>query len=358
MKRLIVFFAVVVLLAGNVTVAFADGVAGPAMSQKKILVYVKPDVTVKLNGVKQSFRNSQGQTVYPIIYNGGAYLPVRASSALMKEAIEWDKASQTIFIGKTLSNPTKSKDLVSTAAAVAVSESAVSVMPKPTMESAYLKPDILVMYDFVIQAFQDVNGDSVYPIVYNGSAYLPIRSISKLMNAPVEWDGKTKTIFIDQAEETYAVIEGTQQPEKNKEQTVTPAAVNVNAKKLNELFGREEVLYYEATGQATAIRGAASAEDRSLIAAAITDNYLKAQGLTLEIRGVDKTDFSEDEKAALEKLALYAESTEYYVLVLENIAYLAAQNNDYSMLAETFLYFAMDSQTKMEEARDAIETLK
>lgn len=357
MKRLIVFFAVIVLLAGNVTVAFADGVTSPAMSQKKILVYVKPDVTVKLNGVKQSFRNSQGQTVYPIIYNGGAYLPVRASSALMKEPIEWDKASQTIFIGKTLSNPTKSKDMVSTAAAVAVSESDVSVLPKPTMESAYLKPDILVMYDFVIQSFQDVNGDSVYPIVYNGSAYLPIRSISKLMNAPVEWEGKTKTIFIDQEEETYAVIEE-HQPEKNKEQTATPAAVSVNAKKLNDLFGREEVLYYEATGQATAIRGAASAEDRALIAAAITDNYQKAQGLTLEIRGLDKTDFSENEKAALEKLALYAESTEYYVLVLENIAYLAAQNNDYSMLAETFLYFAMDSQTKMEEARDAIENLK
>jgi hypothetical protein len=66
---------------------------------------------------------------------------------------------------------------------------------------------------------------------------------------------------------------------------------------------------------------------------------------------VDASAFTEQEKAALDKLTAYAESTEYYIMILENIAYLAAQENDYSMLAETFLYFAMDSQTKMGEAR-------
>lgn len=357
MKRIIVFLVVAVLVTGSLTIAYAYEAGSPPMSQRKILVYVKPDVTVKVDGVQQSFRNSQGQAVYPLIYRGAAYLPIRASSALMKEPVEWDKASKTIFIGKTLSNPNKSMGIISTAAAVAVSESAILDMPKPTMESAYLKPDLLVMYDFVIQAFQDVNEETIYPIVYNGSAYLPIRSISKLMNAPIEWDGKTKTISIENAtDDVYAVIEEDPEVVENKEKPATPAAVN--AEKLNSLFEREEVLYYEATGHATAIKDAAAQADKELIATSITDNYHKAQALTLEIKGTDQTGFSEPERGALEKLTAYAESTEYYILVLENIAYLAAQSNDYSMLAETFLYFALDSQNKMEEARTAIQSLQ
>lgn len=352
MKRLIVFLVVVSILAGNGAFAYADDPKSPALSQKKIIVYIKPDVTVKLNDVTQCFRDANGQIVYPIIYNGCTYLPVRASSALMKQPIEWDKASKTVFIGKTLSNPNKSSAVISTAAAVGISDSAITAVPKPSMGSAFLKPDILVMYDFEIQSFKDVNGDTVYPIIYNGSTYLPIRSISKLMDAPIDWDGTTKTISIDDTDSTYAIIE-----EEDEKTTVAAVEVTTSAMEIKNLFDREEVLYYEATGKATAISGAASLEDKVLIAASITDNYQKAQALTLEIKDYDSTELSDDEKAALEKLIACAESTEYYVLVLENIAYMAAQGNDYSMLAETFLYFAMDSQTKMEDARSAIQAL-
>ena len=357
MKRLIVFFVVITLLAGNGTLAYAAGADNPAVSQKKIMVYVKPDVTVKLNGVKQCFRNSQGHDVYPVIYNGCTYLPIRASSALMKEPIEWDKASKTVFIGKTISNPNKSTLSISTEAAVAVSDSAIIATKNPTLESAYLKPDILVMFDFEIQNFQDANGAAVYPIVYNGSTYLPIRAISNLMNVSVEWDGQSKTISIGE-EDIYAVIEEEQMAKEDEKQTKPPVVVITSAILLKDLFERVEVLYYEATAKTTAINEAASLEEKLLIAASVTENYQKVQAMTMEIKAVDQVAFTAEEKAVLEKLKAYSESTEYYILVLENIAYLAAQNNDYSMLAETFLYFAMDSQSKMEEARTAVQALK
>ncbi len=352
MKRLIVFLVAVSLLAGNGAVAYADNTQNSVMSQKKIIVYIKPDVTVKLNDIMQCFRDANGQTVYPIIYNGCTYLPVRASSALMKEPIEWDKSSKTVFIGKTLTNPNKANAVISTAAAVGVSDSALTSAPKPSMSSAYLRSDILVMYDFEIQNFKDVNGDTVYPIIYNGSTYLPIRSISKLMNAPIDWDGATKTIAIEDTDSTYAIVD-----EEEDKTTTAAVEISTSAIELKSLFDREEVLYYEATGKATAIKDAATADDKSLIAASITDNYLKAQALTLEIKDFDSSELSDDEKAAFDKLIAYADSTEYYVLVLENIAYMAAQGADYSGLAETFLYFAMDSQTKMEDARSAIQAL-
>jgi hypothetical protein len=269
----------------------------------------------------------------------------------MKEPIEWDKSSKTVFIGKTLSNPNKANAVISTAAAVGISDSAITTGPKPSMSSAYLRSDILVMNDFEIQTFKDVNGDTVYPIIYNGSTYLPIRSISKLMNAPIDWDGATKTISIEDTDSTYAIVE------EEEETTAAAVEVSTSAIELKSLFDREEVLYYEATGKATAIKDAATSDDKSLIAASITDNYQRAQRLTLEIKDFDSSGLSDDEKAALEKLVAYADSTEYYVLVLENIAYMAAQDADYSGLAETFLYFAMDSQTKMEDARSAIQAL-
>lgn len=381
MKKLVAFLITASLLAGNTGAVFADSAPDSAVFQKKIMVYIKPDVSVKVNDVAQSFRDAQGRTVYPLLYNGSTYLPVRASSALMKEPIEWDSGSKTVFIGKTLSDPGKASGRVSTEAAVAVSNSAITAV-KSSLESAYLRPDILVMYDFEIQAFKDVNGDTVYPIIYNGSTYLPVRAISKLMGAPIEWDGTLKTVSIsipgpeaaEEEEETATppAVDTTSGAVKTTSGAVnttsgavnttsgavdtTPAAVNTSAPLLKDLFGRTEVLYYEATGHATAIN-TASAENKKLIAAAITDNCMKVQELTLEIKGTDQTDFTDAEKAALQKLSDYADSTGYYILVLENIAYMAVQGSDYSGLADTFLYFAMDSQNKMEAARAAVQAL-
>ncbi|HML38381.1 MAG TPA: stalk domain-containing protein [Bacillota bacterium] len=396
MKKLVAFLITASLLAGNTGAVFADSVPDSAVSQKKIMVYIKPDVSVKVNDVTQSFRDAKGRIVYPLLYNGSTYLPVRASSALMKEPIEWDSGSKTVFIGKTLSDPSKASGKVSEEAAIGVSDSEIAALPKPSLESAYLRPDILVMYDFEIQAFKDVNGDTVYPIIYNGSTYLPVRAISKLIGAPIEWDGTLKTVSIsihgpEAAEEeeetaTPAAVDTTPGAVNTTSGAVnttsgavnttsgavnttsgavnttpgavdtTPAAVNTSAPLLKDLFGRTEVLYYEATGHATAIN-TASAENKKLIAAAITDNCMKVQELTLEIKGTDQTDFTDAEKAALQKLSDYADSTGYYILVLENIAYMAVQGSDYSGLADTFLYFAMDSQNKMEAARAAVQAL-
>ncbi|MFA6334658.1 MAG: stalk domain-containing protein, partial [Bacteroidales bacterium] len=52
------------------------------------------------------------------------------------------------------------------------------------------------MYDFELQVFQDVNGKRVYPIIYGGTTYLPIRAISGLMGASIEWNSSTQTISI------------------------------------------------------------------------------------------------------------------------------------------------------------------
>ncbi len=346
MKRVITFILLLSLFTSNLLISYAASSDTPPSNQRKIIVYLKPDVSVEFNNVKQAFRDLNGSVVYPIIYNGSTYLPIRAVSGIMKEPIEWDGASKTIFIGRTLSNPNKTSVDTSTASAIAISEVDESrISLKADLVNAYLKPDILVMYDFTLQTFIDVNGVQIYPIIYNGTTYLPIRAISELMKEPIEWDGIKKTVYIGDGEETQ------------QENTVEEEEVSLATKNLISLFEREEVLYYEATAKTTSLKDIVSLDEKQIIATAISDNYLQAQNLTLEIKAVDISNYTDEEIATYNKLIAFAESTEYYILVLENIAYLAAQDSDYSMLAETFLYFAMDCQTKMEETRTLVQGL-
>jgi len=39
-------------------------------------------------------------------------------------------------------------------------------------------------------------GNPVYPIIYNGTTYLPIRAVSNMLDIPVAWDATTKTVIL------------------------------------------------------------------------------------------------------------------------------------------------------------------
>ncbi len=344
------FAIIVTVLALLISTCFSEAFAATSDSgssaQKKIMFYLKPDISVELNGVRQVFKDANGQTVYPIIYNGTAYLPVRAVSALMKEPVEWDSGSKTVYIGKTLTYPVKSAAPIPTDAAAPAEESDISVSQgmAPTLVTGYSRPSVLIMYDFEIQTFKDANGVTVYPLNYNGSTYLPIRAISGLMDEPITWDGTAKRISIGDGEEEEPAVEEPDEPAVKKDSVM---------EKISDIYDSEEALYYEASAKISSIKNASS-EQKQAIAASASDNYQKAQTLTQDVKDIDQKNFTGKQQAAYDNLLAFAESNEYYILVLENIAYLAASDSDYSMLADTFLYFALDAQTKMEEAKKLI----
>lgn len=57
-------------------------------------------------------------------------------------------------------------------------------------------PHFTVIMDGEKQTFTDANGTEVYPLVYNGTTYLPVRSISNLIGKNVFWDAATSTITL------------------------------------------------------------------------------------------------------------------------------------------------------------------
>ena len=62
---------------------------------------------------------------------------------------------------------------------------------------ATLSPDVTVEYDGIVQVMKDVNGNEVFPIMYEGTTYLPIRAVSGMLGLPIEWVDSTRTVEID-----------------------------------------------------------------------------------------------------------------------------------------------------------------
>ena len=50
--------------------------------------------------------------------------------------------------------------------------------------------------DGTARTFSDATGKAVYPLLYNGSIYLPIRAIGQLMGKTVSWNGTSSTVTL------------------------------------------------------------------------------------------------------------------------------------------------------------------
>ena len=94
-----------VSLAGTRTAAPTLGRPAPA-KQQYVNAQLRPDFTIMLDGVRRSFTNSDGTYVYPLLYNGSVYLPLRAIGELMGKNVDWNGYTSTITLsggGNTIS---------------------------------------------------------------------------------------------------------------------------------------------------------------------------------------------------------------------------------------------------------------
>lgn len=91
MKKSVTLLTACILCAAGIAIgACADEVV------EKIQAEVRPDFTVKIDGEVKTFKSADGKTVYPILYEGTTYLPLRAIGNIMGKTVYWYEADKLV----------------------------------------------------------------------------------------------------------------------------------------------------------------------------------------------------------------------------------------------------------------------
>lgn len=97
---------------GAITLGIAIGVSANGIVQK-VQSEIRGDFIIKTNGQIQTLKSVDGETVYPMLYEGTTYLPIRAIAELNNKEVVWYEDTKTIdIVDKTNSTVTDADKIV------------------------------------------------------------------------------------------------------------------------------------------------------------------------------------------------------------------------------------------------------
>ena len=74
-------------------------VGAAAVSQpQNVVATFRPDITLKVNGTTYNVRDTNGNLVSPLLYNGTTYLPLSALGRMLDADVSWDASTNTVII--------------------------------------------------------------------------------------------------------------------------------------------------------------------------------------------------------------------------------------------------------------------
>ncbi len=143
---------------------------------------MRSDFSIVVDNKEVYFKSSSGEDIYPILYKGSTYLPVRSIGEIMGKNVNWDEKNKTINISgvREASVSYNSKNKNNGAENILIQE----------------RSDFTILIDGNKKEFHSVLGQKIYPILYNGSTYLPIRAIGEIMDKEVLWDAENNTVTL------------------------------------------------------------------------------------------------------------------------------------------------------------------
>ena len=97
---------VTIILVAAGMLSSSLGSAYAAANLEPINAFFNRGVSFVLNGERWQPKDTSGEALSPIFYNGSNYLPVRALAEALKIPIEFDGANQIIYIGNKLTAKT------------------------------------------------------------------------------------------------------------------------------------------------------------------------------------------------------------------------------------------------------------
>lgn len=120
---------------------------------------------INIDGTELVCYDVNGNKVEPFVHEGTTYVPVRAVASAFDTEVSWDQETKTVHLGESGGTPA-------------------------------LGEEINIYYNGEPFTCLDSNQNVVYPILHEGTTYLPLRGISTLFGKNIFWDQVTQTATI------------------------------------------------------------------------------------------------------------------------------------------------------------------
>lgn len=147
-----------------------------AMLFSFVPVYASSPVSVEIDSVRVECKNALGEEVYPILQSGTTYLPVRAIAEFLSLDIAWDDATKSVFINGEA-------------------------------ENALVTGHVNIYLNGALFIPRNALDEEVFPILSDGTTYLPIRAIGEAFGYAVSWNDETKTAILSSADNDLTIDE-------------------------------------------------------------------------------------------------------------------------------------------------------
>ena len=194
-------------IALGTTLVMTAAMAMPAMAAIDYeTARLRPDFTIVIDGKEKNFKRADGSAAFALVYEDSTYLPLRAIGEALGKNVNWDEDTKTI----TLEGKRETKD-----------SSNKAVEDKAKNISVQVKKDFTIVIDGKEETFKTSAGKRIYPLLYDGSTYLPLRAIGQIMDKTVEWDNDTKTVTL--TSDGFTVTDADTFGDKKDRDTVTDA---------------------------------------------------------------------------------------------------------------------------------------
>lgn len=147
---------------------------------------------IYMDGRPARCATENNEHAYNLNYKGSVYVQLRGVAGWMGKEVSWDEASKTITLSGS-TEPVFPGNLPSEGSSL--SEEEYGKLRKngvPVTE----RPDISVIIDGKPLEMKDAAGKAICPIVYNGTNYLPLRTVSEMLGVSVTYGSNHGYIYL------------------------------------------------------------------------------------------------------------------------------------------------------------------